>query len=141
MTPPQPTIDRHNTAEDTSAAVDLFLAGLEHPFFSEIKLLRSIITASDDTVREGIKWKAPSWRTTEYFATTNLRVKGGIGLILHLGAKVRDLPEGGLQISDPEGLLKWLAPDRASVEFRSRGEIEEKTEALRAVLGEWVAMV
>ena len=28
-------------------------------------------------IREGVNWNAPSFRTTEYFATTNLREKDG----------------------------------------------------------------
>ncbi len=39
----------------------------------------------------------------------------GVGVILHLGAKVREIGVGGLSIEDPEKLLKWLAPDRASL--------------------------
>ncbi len=36
----------------------------------------------------------------------------GMGLILHLGAKVRDIPADGLKIADPAKLLKWLGRDR-----------------------------
>ena len=49
----------HKTPSDTSKAVDEFMKSL------------------------------PSFKTTEYFATTNLRTKKGIGLVLHFGAKVR----------------------------------------------------
>jgi hypothetical protein len=41
----------------------------------------------------GTKWNAPSFRTTEFFATLNLRAKDGVDrvwLVLHLGAKVKD---------------------------------------------------
>lgn len=77
----------------------------------------------------------------EYFATTNLRARAGIGLILHLGAKVRDLPGGGVKIADPAGLLKWLGKDRAMVEFTTRNELKQKTSALQAVLRQWIEYV
>jgi hypothetical protein len=58
---------------------------------------------------EGIKWNAPSFRTVEYFATVKLREKKGIGVILHLGARARDLGPDGIVIDDPATLLEWLA--------------------------------
>ena len=69
------------------------MATLEHPFKPEIEAIRRLMLGVDPGVREGIKWNSPSFRTTEYFATTNLRSKAGIGVILHLGARVRQLPE------------------------------------------------
>jgi hypothetical protein len=132
---------RHATAADTSAAVDELMRGLDHPCKAEIEMLRRAVLAVDPSIAEGVKWNAPSFRTTEYFATTNLRAKAGVGLILHLGAKVRDLPPGGLAIADPAGLLKWLARDRASIEFRTRQEVVERIPALQQVLRDWIRHV
>lgn len=129
------------TAADTPQAVDQFMATLDHPFKAEIETLRRAMLAVDPSVAEGIKWNAPSWRTTDYFATTHLRSKSGLGLILHLGAKVRALPEGGLDIPDPAGLLKWLGRDRAQVEFSSAADFTAKLPALQALLRAWIAQV
>ena len=126
---------------ESPGAVDQFMKTLEHPFKAEINKLRRAILAADPSVAEGIKWNSPSFRTSEYFATTNLRAKAGIGLILHLGAKVRELPGGGIKIDDPTALLKWLGKDRAMVEFATRKEIEQKTKALQAVLRQWIEFV
>lgn len=131
----------HKKPSDTTQAVDDFMAGLEHPLKSEIETLRRLILGIDPSVAEGIKWNAPSFRTTEYFATTNLRAKVGVGLILHLGAKVRELPDGAVAIDDPGKLLKWLGKDRAMVEFASADELEEKRAALVAVLRQWIKYV
>jgi len=131
----------HETRTDSTDAVDEFMKTLEHPFKSEIEMLRRAILAVDPAVAEGIKWNSPSFRTGEYFATTNLRARAGIGLILHLGAKVRDLPGGGVKIADPAGLLKWLGKDRAMVEFTTRNELKQKTSALQAVLRQWIEYV
>jgi hypothetical protein len=129
------------TSADTGAAVDQFMAVLDHPFKAEIEALRRAIPDVDPSIAEGIKWNAPSWRTTEYFATTHLRSKAGLGLILHLGAKARQLPEGGLVVSDPTGLLKWLGKDRAQVEFRDGADLQAKLPALQALLRQWIAYV
>lgn len=132
---------KHQTPADTSEAVDQFMAKLKHPRKAEIEALRALVLAAGKSVAEGIKWNAPSYRTTEYFATTHLRAKRGIGLILHLGAKARDVPAGGLKISDPAKLLKWLGRDRAAIEFEDLAEINRSKAALQAVLRQWIRHV
>jgi hypothetical protein len=132
---------RSRTSPDTAAAVDAFMAQLEHPHKPAIALLRTIVTGADPRIAEGIKWNAPSWRTHEYFATTSLREKNGIGLILHRGAKVRDLPAGGLAIPDSDGRLKWLAPNRAMLVFGDAADLRAAATALAAIVRAWVAHV
>lgn len=128
----------HTTRADSTRAVDEFMAKLEHPFKPEIEAMRKVILAAHACIAEGIKWNAPSFRTTEYFATTNLRAKAGIGVILHRGAKVREVPAGGVLIDDPARLLKWLGKDRAVIEFGTARELEERKSALQAVLRQWI---
>jgi len=132
---------RHSTPADTSAAVDAFMATLDHPHADAVQRLRALVLGADPTIAEGVKWNAPSWRTTEYFATTQLRAKTGIGLVLHLGVKARALPDGGLKIEDPEGLLTWPSSDRALLGFADRAEVEAREDAVRAVLRQWVGFV
>ncbi len=125
----------------SSAAVDAFMAALEHPFKAEIELLREILLGADPAIAEGIKWNAPSFRTVEYFATTHLRGKGTIGLILHRGAKTRELPAEGLAVADPAGLLKWLGKDRAMIEFRNSAEIDSARSDLATLIRQWIRHV
>ena len=129
------------TAADTTTAVDDYMAALDHPMKREVEAIRRLVLGVDPTIAEGVKWNAPSFRTTEYFATTNLRDRGGIGVILHLGAKVRPLPSGGMPIDDPTGLLKWLARDRASITFRDGQALLERRAAFEAILRQWIAHV
>lgn len=131
----------HQTPADTTAAVDAFMTQLEHPFKAEVEQLRRLVLSVDPGIAEGIKWNVPSFRNGEYFATSHLRAKAGIGLILHLGAKVRELPAGGVAIDDPAGLLKWLGKDRAQIEFRNAAEIERHRAALVALLAQWIRHV
>jgi hypothetical protein len=132
---------RHNTVADTTSAVDAFMQELVHPFKAEIEELRALILGADSHVAEGIKWKAPSFRTQEYFATVHLREKEGLVVILHLGAKVRELGPGQLSIPDPEGLLKWLAADRARVRFASKSDWQAKKTAFEKIVRVWVRHV
>ncbi|QJR15827.1 DUF1801 domain-containing protein [Usitatibacter palustris] len=129
------------TKADTTAAVDAFMAKLDHPHKDAIEELRAIILGAHASIAEGVKWNAPSFRTTEYFATTHLRTKGGVGLILHLGAKVKDNSTGGATIDDPGKLLQWLAKERAMITFADRADLEAKKAKLAAIVKQWVRMV
>ena len=127
------------TKSDTTEAVDHFMATLVHPHKDAIEALRDVILGANPSIAEGIKWRAPSFRTTGYFATTHLRTKNGLGLILHLGAKVRDVE--GVVVEDPRGLLRWLAKDRAMIVFESLEDVLEKETDVVAILRQWIGFV
>ena len=131
------------TKRDASAPgnVEAFLASLDHPRKPEILALRQIILGADPSIREGIKWNAPSFRTSEHFATFHLRAKDGVQVILHFGAKKRADKAAGVTIADPESLLEWLATDRASVKFADLEDIDAKRSAIAAVVRQWIKHV
>ena len=118
------------------AEVDAFMAQLAHPHKPAIEAIRQVVCGADPAIAEAIKWNAPSFRTTGYFATTHLRAKQGVGLILHLGAKVRDLPD--VRIDDPDGLLTWLAKDRAMVSFADVDAVTNRKSALEHIVRQWI---
>ncbi|MEP7339419.1 MAG: DUF1801 domain-containing protein [Acidobacteriota bacterium] len=121
--------------------VETFLAALEYPFKPEILAIRQIILSADPSIAEGIKWNAPSFRTSEYFATLNLRARDGVQVILHFGAKKRDDLTARAAIADPESLLEWLASDRALVKFRDLKELDAKRSAFANVIRQWIKHV
>jgi hypothetical protein len=124
-----------------STDVDALLAALDHPHKPEILALRRIIRDADPSIAEGIKWNAPSFRTSEWFATIRLRAKEGVQVILHLGAKKRDDANPRASIADPESMLEWLADDRASITFRDVHEVNARGPAFAALVREWIAEV
>jgi len=133
-----PPAATHSKPSDTSAAVDRFMAECNHPLKSAIQMLRELILDVHPGVREGIKWNAPSYRLDEYFATTSLRDKAGIGLILHLGAKVKNLD---VTVDDPERLLTWLGRDRASLSFRDVEDLRVRIPAVRQIIAAWITFM
>ena len=137
----KPKAASHDTASDSTRAVDEFMLSLDHRHKGEIEAIRAAILGADDSIAEGIKWKAPSFRTSEYFATINLREKKGIGMILHLGAKVRNIPSGSMVIDDPAKLLKWLGRDRAMIVFESREDFSAKKAAFERIIQQWIVHV
>ncbi len=128
-------------ASKKAKTVEDFLATLDHPLKQEIITLCQIILGADERVAEEIKWNAPSFRTTEHFATFHLRAKEGVQIVLHLGAKVRSTATTGIEIADPESLLQWLAKDRATVTFRNMAEIEAKQAAFADLIRAWIVYV
>jgi hypothetical protein len=126
------------TSTGTPGDVEAFLAALDHPRKPEIQALRRIILGADPAIGEGIKWNAPSFRTTEWFATFHLRAKAGVQVILHFGAKVRDKSGARAAIADPQSLLAWLGPDRASATFRDLADVEAKESAFAALIRQWI---
>lgn len=124
----------------TDSAVDAFLAHLDHPLKAEIEAVRALVLGLGPEVAEGIKWKAPTFRTTDDFATVNLRSLGSLQMILHLGAKVRPGMETPV-IDDPTGLLKWLGKDRAMATLGAGEAFRANLPAFEALLRQWIALV
>jgi hypothetical protein len=125
----------------TDPAVLAFLRELEHPLADEINAVREIILGASPDIREEIKWNAPSFRTSEFFATFNLRSKEGVRLVFHTGAKVKASAKDGLQLADPAGLVEWLAKDRGLVTLGDAKDIKAKRTALRALVREWISIL
>lgn len=128
----------HAGPADSTDAVERFMAQVAHPLKAEVETLRTLVMGVDPGVREGIKWNSPSFRTSEYFATVNLRFRGGIALILHLGARARGQD---VRIDDPCGLLTWHGPERASLPVHAATDLHDNAPTIRAILQQWIAWV
>lgn len=121
--------------------VQAFLDALDHPHKPEILALRRIIRDPDPAIREGIKWNAPSFRTSEWFATFHLRTRTGVQIILHFGAKVRDKSGARAAIADPESILTWLGDDRASITFSDGADVQARESVFADVIRQWIRQV
>lgn len=125
-------------AQTASQDVASLMATLKHPHKDAIERLRALIQSADERIVESVKWNAPSFATDEHFATFHLRAKKGVVLVMHFGAKKRDdLPKRSA-ISDPTGLLTWLADDRATITFDDLADVEAKQKPLVEVVRAWV---
>lgn len=126
--------------ETGSGEVNAFMAKLSHPLKADIGAVRKIILGANQAIGEEVKWNAPGFRTTESFATVNLRSVDKLQFIFHLGAKVRkDLP--GLEIPAPTGMVKWLAKDRCLVTVGTGKELDANKTALQALVRAWIRYV
>lgn len=119
------------------ANVDNYLSALDHPCKPAVQAIRQVILGLDARIREEIKWNAPSFFIVEHFATFRLHPQPICQLVLHAGAKAKKATVR-LDVPDPKGLLKWLAPDRCIVTFTSNADANRKTVALAPILERWI---
>lgn len=126
---------------DDSAAVDALLAALDHPLKPLVQSIRAAILKADAKVTEGVKWNSPSFHRLAWFATVNVRPKGGVLVVLHLGAKPRPGVAVRDEIDDDAGLLHWHSADRASIGFQRAEEFEDARKAFAKIVRSWVKAV
>lgn len=127
-----------NTPARANPNAETFMEELDHPLKQEIQALRIIICGAHADIQENVKWAAPNFFLGVDFATMKLRPTHTVQLVLHTGAKVR--PESRpIVIEDPNHRLKWLAPDRAVLSFRTLAEIEDGKEDLQRLIRQWIA--
>lgn len=122
-----------------AADPDALVAG--HPHATAINALRALIRGLDPSIQEGVKWNAPSFWTTEHFATFNLRHRVAAQLVLHLGARSRADVDLRTVIADPNGLLDWRGPDRAVVVVADPAGVETNASALAGIIRRWITFV
>ena len=118
-----------------------FMRELDHPLKRDIETVRQIILNVDPGISEAVKWNAPSFRTTDFFATVNLRSRERVQLIFHTGAKLKATAATGIIIADPAGLLEWLAKDRCVVTLGAGKDIQARRAAFEAIVREWIQWV
>jgi hypothetical protein len=119
--------------------VDGFLTKLDHPLKADIQAVRKLVLGASPAIAEGIKWNSVSFKRADWFATVNLRSRDVIQLVFHTGAKVKDNPE--LKIPDPNGLLIWLAKDRALVTLGSGAKLKANAKAFEGIVKAWLKYV
>jgi uncharacterized protein YdhG (YjbR/CyaY superfamily) len=119
-------------------AVADMLRTLRHPLKTEIEAVRLIILGVSHDIGEGVKWNAPSFRTPkDWFATIHVRSKESVQIILFVGVKK---PPGfkPFKLADPNGLVKWLAEDRAMVTLGAGRDIPDNRKALETIVRAWI---
>lgn len=116
--------------ENQKEAVDAFLAQLDHPMKAEIEAVRAAILRASPSVRERIKWNAPSFFFREDIGAFHLRSRSFVHLILVF-------PERVTLVDDP--ILEGDHVRRREVKFRDMAEVGAKKRSLQRIVAAWVA--
>ncbi len=119
--------------------VTALLEELNHPFRTEIELLRICILKANNGLEENIKWNGPNYcfgnedRITMSVQPPTKKAQ----LIFHRGAKKQMQPKDKL-ISNKSKMLVWKENDRAIIVFKSLQEIENSIVDLTVIIDEWI---
>lgn len=122
-------------------SVEAWLTASDHPLKPEIQAVRRLVLDAAPGISESVKWNAPNFHTVTDFATFHVRSRAAVQLVLPSGAKRRPHPVLSADISDPDGLLEWLGPDRAAVKFLDMADVLAQQAAFTAILRQWIAQV
>ena len=102
-----------------------------------VDALRGLIAAAGPSLTERIKWNAPSFAVgDDDRITLGLERKGGVRVVLHRGAKVKDT--AGFTVADPTRLAKWPTPDRGVIIFADQAAVEAAAERLTDLCVRWL---
>jgi uncharacterized protein YdhG (YjbR/CyaY superfamily) len=105
--------------------VDEFMQTLDHPFKTEVQVVRDIIKGVDKDIAEEVKWKAPSFNYKgEYLVTFNLWETKRIQLVFH----------NSLIPQVKSKLLEGEYKDRRMVYFADMKDVKAKKVALEKAL-------
>jgi hypothetical protein len=118
-------------------AVEAWLEAVPANERAAIDRLREIVHAAGVDLIETIKWNAPSFADEDQDRITlGIERKGGVRLVLHRGAAVREA--SGFAFDDPENVAKWPSADRGVATFADLAAVEAKASVLEELVRRWV---
>lgn len=121
--------------------IDAFRQSLDAETLAIVDALRGVITAGSSGLTERLKWNAPSFAVApagddDDRITLGLERKGGVRVVFHRGAKLKDAT--GFVFEDSAKLAKWPAPDRGVVVFADAAAVAAKREAFSDLCARWM---
>ena len=104
-----------------------------------IDTVRSAILAADPAITETEKWNAPNF-VYDGVDRVTMRVPpaGGLQLIFHRGAKVRD-DVADFDFADPSGRLTWPARDRGILTLMDDTDAAASAAQITELVRLWIA--
>lgn len=115
---------------NTDPEVDKFMAELDHPLKAEMEVVRKLILETDERMTETIKWGGPTFMFDGNMATITPRSKKFVNLFF---------PTGSV-LPDRHGILVGDAAQVRTARFADMSEVESKSDALRAVVRDWISV-
>ncbi|MCC7493015.1 MAG: DUF1801 domain-containing protein [Fimbriimonadaceae bacterium] len=125
--------------KSSKVTVEEYLADLDHPARPTVETLRAAILRLDPSIREEVKWNAPSFALDDHFATFRLQPAPTCHLVLHTGAKKKAIPQE-FRLVDPLGLARWAAVDRCVIVLPA-ATTPEHLAAVVDLVSQWLAQI
>lgn len=108
----------------------------------QITVLRQVIVSVDPTIREHIKWNAPSYVLDgEDRVTFNVMNKEGVvKLVLHMGATRKENKTGSPVLVEENEIIEWNSDIRGTISFKNMEDVTSNKAALSSVIKKWLAI-
>jgi len=101
-------------------------------------IVRDAVLAADPRITETVKWNAPNFvYDGADRVTLRLPPRGGVQVIFHRGAKVRDDVET-FEFDDPSGRLAWPARDRGILTIKNEADAEASADLITELVQRWI---
>jgi uncharacterized protein YdhG (YjbR/CyaY superfamily) len=121
--------------------VNDFIKTNKHSLKKELAELREVVSRTEPSLTEHIKWNAPSFcHNGDDRITFNLSKPDAILLIFHRGAKAKKLALKSPLLKVNSELLEWPSPDRGVMKFKSMAEVISLKGKLSAIVKDWIAV-
>jgi hypothetical protein len=122
-------------------SLETFRESLDAETRAMVDALRAAVSAACPTLVERLKWSAPSFALAaagddDDRITLGLERKGGVRVVFHRGAKVKDV--SGFAFDDSAKLAKWPAVDRGVMVFADVAAVAAKLDAFSDLCVRWV---
>ncbi len=120
---------------------DEFLADLPQDRREQVNLLRTLISESEPSLSEHIKWNSPSFvYDGEDRITFNMHYPDRTMILLHMGATRKEDKKAAPIMDDPSGLITWNSDIRGTLSFQSLDDIQVNREVIQALIRRWLAL-
>ena len=115
--------------DNRSAEVDAWFTSYTNPQKDLVQAVRALILSTDDRVREGIKWQAPTFMYSGNIASFYPKATKHVSLMFHQGAS----------LPDPTGLLDGSGGTSRVAKFTNAEDLAAKADARRDLIRAWIA--
>lgn len=121
-------------------SLDEFFDDLKEPRKSEVEALRKIILDTESSLKEHLKWNAPSYSyLNEDRITFNLFNEDVTRLVFHAGASKKEDKKSPPIFKDKTKLLDWNSNIRATMAFNSLEQIHKHKQDISKIVKKWLS--
>lgn len=122
--------------------VDEFLKGISDSKKFQVLKLRECILSVEPTLKEHIKWNAPSYvhDGVDRITFNVFNKEGLVKLVFHMGAVRKENKIGKPVLNDEFSIIEWASDIRGYITFKDLDDVLAKEEAVEQLTSKWLAI-
>ena len=108
---------------------------------SQVQALRKIILGTMPSLREHIKWNAPSYALNgeDRITFNTINKENLVKLVIHMGTTHKEDKSRTPVLQEDGGIVQWISDIRGVVTFESYKDVKAKSTPLKDLLTRWLA--